>query len=354
MRAAAVLLAPLILASCSRGDNIIPTDPPDGSITSRPDAAIDAAIDAPAPDASDPFAPTRLAETGLYVDFDNLVIASGVTEFEPQFALWTDGASKRRWILLPEGATIDSSDMDFWDFPEGTKLWKEFSRDGLRIETRLYWKQGPDASDWEPFTFVWNAEQDDAVAEAFGIPNALGTNHDVPTLFDCVICHDNVPNRVIGYSAIQLDGAIGGHNLADLVAAGTLTDNPVGAGPVFFPLPGAAVDQAAMGYLHGNCGGCHWAGSEVQDVVPLDLRLVPGQMATVAETGTYQTTVGVVPTLMITGATAIIEPGDPAASALRIRMNTAENARMPPLGTEDVDTDAVTAIDAWINVVPPP
>ena len=44
-----------------------------------------------------------------------------------------DRAAKRRWIQLPEGATIDTSDMDYWQFPVGTKLWKEFVRDGVRV-----------------------------------------------------------------------------------------------------------------------------------------------------------------------------------------------------------------------------
>ena len=33
--------------------------------------------------------------------------------------------------------------MDEWHFPVGTKVWKEFSRDGKRLETRLFWKTEP-------------------------------------------------------------------------------------------------------------------------------------------------------------------------------------------------------------------
>ena len=32
---------------------------------------------------------------------------------------------------------------DSWRFPQGTKLWKEFTRDGVRVETRLLQKVGP-------------------------------------------------------------------------------------------------------------------------------------------------------------------------------------------------------------------
>ena len=76
--------------------------------------------------------PARLTETGLYADLRADALAPGVLPYRPQFELWSDGASKRRWISLPPGTRIDTSDMDSWQFPEGTKLWKEFSRDNVR------------------------------------------------------------------------------------------------------------------------------------------------------------------------------------------------------------------------------
>ena len=57
-------------------------------------------------------------------------------EFTPRYPLWTDGMSKRRWLHVPTGASIDKSDPDAWEFPRGTRAWKEFSRDGVPVETR--------------------------------------------------------------------------------------------------------------------------------------------------------------------------------------------------------------------------
>src|SRR5262249_50301413 len=79
----------------------------------------------------------RLSQMGLYRDIATRTIADGVAEFEPAYSLWSDGATKRRWIALPPGAQIDTSDMDHWVFPVGTKLFKEFSVAGKRVETRL-------------------------------------------------------------------------------------------------------------------------------------------------------------------------------------------------------------------------
>ena len=44
--------------------------------------------------------------------------APEMQSFTPRYALWSDGAAKRRWIRLPAGTTIDTSNTDAWDFPE--------------------------------------------------------------------------------------------------------------------------------------------------------------------------------------------------------------------------------------------
>src|SRR5262245_45194627 len=75
--------------------------------------------------------PERLSATGLFAAQPAESLAPGVRSFRPRFELWSDGASKRRWIWLPPGTQIDTSDMDAWQLPVGTKLWKEFTRDGV-------------------------------------------------------------------------------------------------------------------------------------------------------------------------------------------------------------------------------
>jgi hypothetical protein len=45
----------------------------------------------------------------------------------------------------------------------------------------------------------------------------------------------------------------------------------------------------------------------------------------------------------------IITPGDRASSVVSLRMHTLGNDRMPPLGTQVVDTDGTAAVDAWIE-----
>src|SRR5581483_6959425 len=69
--------------------------------------------------------PLLLSQTGLYSDFASRTIAPGNAAYAPRWPSWMDGATKRWWIRIPERRTIDTSDMDRWTFPDGTKLWQE-------------------------------------------------------------------------------------------------------------------------------------------------------------------------------------------------------------------------------------
>ena len=80
--------------------------------------------------------PLHLSETGLYVKGSATEIRPELVHFSPQYPLWSDGATKRRWIELPRGTFIDASNPDAWEFPPGTRLWKEFSV-GRPVETRF-------------------------------------------------------------------------------------------------------------------------------------------------------------------------------------------------------------------------
>jgi hypothetical protein len=348
----ALVLAAAPLGGC--GDNLHPgaTPTPDGP-AATPDGA-------PGPDAS--ATPATLADTGLCVDPSCATISPDVHAYEPRWHLWSDGATKRRWIYLPDGAQIDTSDMNVWHFPEGTKLWKEFTRDGTRVETRLYMKTGPADADWYQVAYVWNAAQDQAIATPGGMMNANGTEHDVPSRSDCRKCHDRIPGRILGFSALQLDWDAPQTqlDLDDLVQLGWLSAPPAAPGQTgdpYFALPSDATgtDVAALGYLHVNCGHCHNPDSDVyQNVVPTAVfKLDVDHLGTLADTSTYQTVVGQTPSIPVAGTTLMVAPGDPDHSEMYVRFTTTNVAiRMPPLGTEIVDATAAQTLHDWIAAIP--
>ena len=123
-----------------------------------------ASVAAPAPATSPP---QTLRETGLYLPGTGLVVDPAHLAFSPQYPLWTDGATKRRWLSLPPQTFIDASRPNAWDFPVGTRLWKEFSV-GRAVETR-YIERLADGQ-WRYATYIWNETGTDAtLAPADGV-----------------------------------------------------------------------------------------------------------------------------------------------------------------------------------------
>jgi len=290
------------------------SDPP--AVT--PDAPVDASL---------PMSlPQHLSDTGG---------PSGV-EFTPANVLWSDGAAKRRWISLPEGAQIDSSDMDHWVFPVGTRWFKEFSRDGKRLETRLIWRVA-DTGDRERDTlfgsYVWNDAETEATFAKDGAVDVRGTDHDVPSADACWKCHIGEPGRALGFSALQLG------DVSQLPLS-----NPPAAGTTF------AAPDTAQGYLHANCGHCHNPNGSAWVNSSMVLRLDVAETAA-ATTKIVQSTVGVdIQQWLGHGYTKRIIAGDPTNSALWFRTTQrAVNIQMPPIATEHPDTAGVELLRTWIQ-----
>lgn len=307
--------------------------------------------------AVDEIAPETLGATGLYADIAAKTIAPYVQPFAPQYELWSDGATKARWIYLPEcEGVIDTSDENDWSFPVGTRLWKEFSVGGARIETRLIERIGPGPQDFIFTAYLWDAGETEATRVPGGRVDALGTGHDVPSEDTCHRCHGSHgkgggrPSRALGFSAVQLghDGA--GVTLGALAAAGLVTDPPSATS---YAAPGDAIEGAALGYLHANCGHCH---NSTADRVPqIDLNLwLDTSVTTVETSAAYLTTVGVPNTIFNDpSVSARIAPGDFQESSVWFRMSQRNNnAQMPAVGTEAVDPQGMAAIEAWIGSLP--
>ncbi len=312
-----------------------------------------------------------LSQTGLFADIATETLGERVVPFAPQFTLWTDGATKRRWLHIPEGTQIDTSDVDEWEFPVGTKVWKEFTRGETRIETRLLEKLPPERASegfegWLAMAYVWNEEQTDAVAAPMGQENAKGTEHDVPDQEACGRCHDMRVEKPLGVSAVQLNHDGEGSTLQTLADAGWLSDPPA----TDLTVPGDDVQREVLGYLHANCGHCHRQGSPVNSRVSgLRLWLESDSLSTVEQTQAYQALVNQY-TESGQGSTNTyrVVPGDPDSSELMRRITLrqgspelegvmpeeldVEDVPMPPLGTELPDEEAVELVRSWILSLP--
>jgi hypothetical protein len=117
--------------------------------------------------------------------------------YSPQYPLWSDGAVKRRWIQIPEGTYVDASDPNSWEFPFGTKLWKEFSVAGRRVETR-YMERTDEG--WQFAAYQWSEDEQEATlaperGTRVSAEVAPGVRHAIPSRLDCRACHDGPPYR---------------------------------------------------------------------------------------------------------------------------------------------------------------
>ncbi|HEX4451335.1 MAG TPA: hypothetical protein VH143_10720 [Kofleriaceae bacterium] len=345
MRLAFVLA---IAAAC--GDNL----------AAPSDARIDAMSDAAPPDA---FGVDSLFDTGLCVDAACTQISADVHPYTPRWALWADGATKLRWYQLPPNGTIDTTDMDHWVFPVGTKFWKEFdgldgSGNNVRVETRFieHVANTGGENDWYYVPFQWNATEDGTTAVPNGASNADGTMHDIPSRVDCKTCHDDLqPTRILGFGAIQLDEATpaaGDTALADLIAAGALSAPPAGSGSPYFPMQATGVTADALGYLHANCGHCHNPTSMVFGAqTTVSFRLEVATLGDTAMTPTYLSAVNQMTNMVVDGHNLVVDPGMPGMSVLIDRFEAMPGTplHMPALATKVTDPTGDATLTSWIT-----
>ena len=288
--------------------------------------------------------PELLSETGLWVP-GTRDPRPELLVFAPQYPLWSDGAEKRRWLELPPNTFIDARDADDWVFPVGTRAWKEFSVDGRRVETR-YLEALPDGS-WRFATYVWEGDDARRAPEAGA---RLEDGYVVPSAIDCVACHEGRRSPILGFAALQLSGdrdPLAPHAssdpdavvLAELVGRGLVR----GLSSTVPRIAGDPIERAALGYLHGNCGGCHhdrgplaslglvlWRSVEADDRASL---FAPARFCDDAWDADHR-----------------VVAGAPERSVLALRMGSrVPHQQMPPIGTRRVDETARALVEQWIR-----
>ncbi len=290
-----------------------------------------------------PAAPASLSQTGLYVSGSVTQVRPGVVSFTPQHALWADGAEKQRWLRLPAGRAIDARRADAWDFPRGTLLWKEFSLGSRRVETRTLERLADGR--WRFASYVWRDDGSDAdLAPANGVrlkvAAAPAGRYSVPSQSDCLACHGSTAVPVLGASALQL-----GAQLPALLAQGHVDGLPAALlAPPARNATTPGTENAALGYLHANCGHCH---NRSGKQVPVSLTLAQSALEPQTSRSTSLHSLLALPTR--TGAAAIV-PGNAQASAVWQRMASHQpHNRMPPLGTELPDATGLALISRWID-----
>lgn len=347
----------------------------------------------------------KLSQTGCMDPATPTSFAASAVYYEVNSPLWSDGAAKTRAFVLPAGGKIHvedcladagaakladcvspagipsgPADTGRWVFPVGTVMLKSFLFDGKLVETRLLMRVDAstaaligNGTDWVGYNYAWNAQQTEATvvpdartAVAFDTGKRTVT-WNYPSFIDCIGCH-NATVGTLGPSTAQMNRTVDAGNQIDDFAARGLFDETAPAKPyaaalvepyanadlgLAGPPKGATLDQEARSYLSANCGFCHRPDVNDQG---FDLRYG----LSLYETGICGL-MGQDGIPGMSGALADFAPGDHAASAMWIRMDTPVPAsdpgevddvgRMPPVASFVVDTQATALIAAWIDSI---
>lgn len=277
--------------------------------------------------------PERLSELGVYPDVGELeTLHPRAIAYEPLYPLWSNGSDKQRFIILPDGATIDNSEHDAWVFPEGTLLVKTFSYEGRPIETRVIRLLD---GEWRYDVYGWDDDGKDAthvdIARPRDVPvDAFGTrfDHAIPSERHCRTCHEANGTRVLGFSELQL-----GAELEALAERGLLAHPAPSPERIEGHDP---LTTAVLGYLQGNCVHCH--NGRPGSANAFDMR---HDVALSSLVGVMTASGAVEPGLRVA-------PGDPDASVLLQLFREESALAMPPLGVQRRDEEMADVFREWI------
>ena len=323
-----------------------------------------------APPASQPF-PPLLSQTGAFADLPSLTPSTNLIAYTVNSPLWSDGAVKQRWVAIPTSTTVHFAATGEWTFPSGSVFVKHFSLPVddtntnvlRRLETRFIVRDTNNTV--YGITYKWRTNYTDAdfvtnaLTENILIATATGSRTQqwfYPGPLDCLRCHTAAASYVLGLKTRQLNG-----NFAYTNAG--VTDNQLRAWnhvslfdttlneatiPTYDKLvqvtdTTASLTNRVRSYLDANCSQCHRPGGapalwDARYDTPL------------ASQGIINGIVG--SSLGITGAKVVV-PQDLAKSIMHVRMNSLDTFKMPPLARNTIDSNAVAALAAWINILSP-
>ncbi len=324
--------------------------------------------------------PALLSGTGAFSDTTNRIPAGGLIPYQPNTPLWSDGAVKSRYMVVPNPAPSGSGTItpdqqiafaptNNWTFPAGTVFVKNFdlvvdqtstNTPLRRLETRLLVRNINGAV--YGVTYKWRPDNSDAdllsssLTENILITNATGVSTQAwyyPSPADCLTCHTPVANYVLGVNTRQLNGSL-------TYPATGVTDNQLRTlnhlglfNPAFDESTitnfeslsaltnlTASLEERARSYLDANCAQCHQPGGSG---ITFDARY---------DTPLSRQNITNYPAAFSLGvdSACIIKADDVWRSVLLARINTnAAAIKMPPLARSIIDTNAVQVIAGWIN-----
>ena len=310
--------------------------------------------------------PNLLSQTGAFTDVKNLEPAPGIIPYDVNSPLWSDGASKKRWISVPHasGGIAFTSDST-WDFPIGTVFIKHFelpvSNDSVvRLETRFFIidenKKG------YGITYKWNREGTNAELIANGelVNEEILLTHggvsttqtwSFPSRTQCLDCHNSNAGYVLGVKTAQpnkpfvyRETGITDNQLRTWDHLGLFSESLAEIDVEMLPRLASVKDTTASlqfrvrSYLDANCSYCHMpegvdAAFDARSSTPLLLQRLINQDIVSRNSAT---------------GNKVIKPHSLDSSELWLRDKSLGEDKMPPLGKNTLDEAYLNVLKNWI------
>ena len=312
----------------------------------------------------DPF-PQTLAETGLFADLENLIPNPGLVSYDINVPFWSDHALKSRYFSIPN--TTDEfgyTDNGTWTLPTGAIWVKHFDmladmsdpESSFKLETRLIVKNDEGVYG---VTYRWNEEQTEATLVS---ANGEDTTFTVmeggqevlrhwrfPSFSECLICHTNEAGGALSFNTRQmnLEGRMHGEDgnfLTLMQSMGYLDDLPAPASELpkhVHPTEDEySLEARVRSYLAVNCAYCH--DGSMDSSSDWDARPNLTMTATGIINGMMERALDPDDRLII--------PNDINHSAILSRISATNGyGRMPPVGSNILDQEAIDLLTAFIN-----
>ena len=320
--------------------------------------------------------PNLLSETGAFQDTQSFTIDPSFVPYEINVPFWSDHAIKSRWISFADKKTsISFRENDTWGFPPGTVFMKHFDlelRRGdpgtkRRLETRFLILTS--LGGFYGLTYRWNEAQDDAMLVApTGLKETIqieenGVLRDqewhYPGRHDCMACHNGGPafkakgrhgRFALGFNTPQLNREVNhgqeSYNQMDALNQADILVPPFEGSAKLLPKlvtadnEKASLNYRVRSYLAANCEACH-------EGLTSKSRLHWNATLRVSNDDTKLVDVRPYNDMAIDGA-RLIHRSDPSKSIVLQRINHNGIERMPPIGSSELDHNAIELVKRWI------
>ena len=345
--------------------------------------------------------PEKLSTYNLFTNINNPTENPNgdAMPYDLTTALFTDYATKYRFIFTPPGTQIRYDNQEVLNFPIGTILVKTFSmpkedtsKRGFSnedmIETRLL--VNTKNNGWLALPYAWNDEQTEAVFSPAGQSSQRTLTHkgesftfdyQIPAIADCRKCHQ-LTSKIDGFDSsdftpigpkarlLNRDNLIDGEHinqLQHLIDQQKLIDAPsdlssIVTTPSFNDSTDISaktpteLEALAKGYLDINCAHCHRESKNSDGETILQGQA--GYSGLVLEYwrsyednkvahGECKTPVAY--TAGGTGLAFDLQPGNASQSIIPYRMSLQTAKQMPEVGRDLIHSEGSALINAWID-----